>query len=96
MWQSLGDLLPQSLKKSGLHKAIDEAMLLQEFNEVAKHVLGGQSEQCRAVYIKDRYLWVAVLTKAAANELKFSETDILKALADKCGEGRVLGLRFLS
>ncbi|MDP1709411.1 MAG: DUF721 domain-containing protein [Candidatus Komeilibacteria bacterium] len=96
MWQSLGDLIPQSLKKSGIHKAIDEAMLLEEFNQIAKHILDNGPEQCRAVYIKDHYLWIAVLSKAAANELKFSETDILKALADKFGEGRVLGLRFIS
>lgn len=96
MWQPLGNLIPDSIKKAGIGKQISDAMVCDEFNQIAKHILGQAAEHCRAVYIKDRCLWVAVLSSVVSNELKLYEGDILKGLADKFGRERVVGLRFMS
>ena len=96
MWQPLSNLIPQSIKKAGIAKSVDDAMVCDEFNQIAKHILGPAAEHCRAVYIKDRCLWVAVLSSVVSNELKLYEGDILKGLSDKFGSQRVVGLRFMS
>ena len=96
MWQPLGNLIAESIRKAGIAKSVSDAMVCEEFNGIAKHVLGAAAEHCHAVYVKDRCLWVAVLSNTLSNELKLYEADILKALAEKFGEGRVTGLRFMS
>ena len=96
MWQPLGNLIPDSIKKAGIGKQISDAMVCEEFNSLAKHILGTAAEHCRAVYIKDRCLWIAVLSSVVSNELKLYEADIMKGLANKFGAERVTGLRFMS
>lgn len=96
MWQPLGNLISDSIKKSGIGKQVSDALICEEFQKIAAHILGQAAEHCHAVYIKDRTLWVAVLSSSVSNELKLYEADILKGLADKFGEGRVEGLRFLA
>ncbi len=96
MWQQLSGLISDSLKKSGIVKQVNDALICEEFNKIAAHILGEAAEHCRAVYIKDRCLWVAVLSSAVANELKLYEADVLKALAERFGQGRVEQMRFLT
>lgn len=96
MWQPLGNLISDSIKKSGIGKQVSDALICEEFQKIAYHILGEAAEHCQAIYLKDRCLAIAVLSKSVSNELKLYEADILKALADKFGEGRVEGLRFLS
>ncbi|MEK7164922.1 MAG: DUF721 domain-containing protein [Patescibacteria group bacterium] len=96
MWQPLSNLIPQSINKAGISKQISDAMVCDEFSQIAKHILGPAAEHSRAVYIKDRCLWVAVLSSVVSNELKLYEGDILKGLADKFGAERVVELRFMS
>ena len=96
MWQPLGDLIPDSLKKAGIQKSVSDSMVCEEFNKIALHILGEAAESCRAVYVKDRTLWVAVLSNSLSNELKMYEGDIIKALADRFGPERVVNLRFMT
>ena len=96
MWQPLSGLISDSLKKSGIAKQVNDALICEEFNKIAAHILGEAAEHCRAVYIKDRCLWVAVLSSSASNELKLYEADVLKAVAERFGPGRVEAVRFLT
>ena len=96
MWQSLGDLIPQHLKKAGIEKSVADALVCEEFQKIATHILGPASEHCQAIYLKDRCLAIAVLSKAVSNELKLYEADVLKALAERFGPGRVVEMRFLT
>lgn len=96
MWQSLGDLIPEHLKKSGIEKSVADALICEEFQKIAAHILGDAAEHCRAIYLKDRCLAIAVLSKAVSNELKLYEQDILRALANKFGEDKVANLRFIA
>ena len=96
MWNHLSKLIPPALKKSGLAQQVSDAMVCEEFNKIAKHILGKAGESCHAIYLKNRELNVAVLSSVVSSELKFYEADILKALADKFGPDKVTKLRFLS
>jgi predicted nucleic acid-binding Zn ribbon protein len=96
MWQPLGNLISDSIKKSGIGKQISDALICEEFQKIVVHILGPAAEHCHAVYIKDRTLWVAVLSSAVSNELKLYEADILKGLADKLGPEKVTGFRFIA
>jgi predicted nucleic acid-binding Zn ribbon protein len=95
MWLPLKNLISPSLKKAGIAKSVSDAMVCEEFNKIAAHILGNEAEHCRAVYLKEGNLTVAVLSGSAANELKLYEHDILRALAERFGERKVAGLRFM-
>ncbi|PIQ78857.1 MAG: hypothetical protein COV79_04850 [Parcubacteria group bacterium CG11_big_fil_rev_8_21_14_0_20_41_14] len=96
MWQALGNLIPHSIKKAGIARQVSDALICEEFDIIARSVLGRVAEHCSAVYVKDGMLWVAVLSSPVSGELKLYEQDILRALADKFGEGRITGLRFMT
>jgi hypothetical protein len=96
MWQSLSSLVPRSVQKAGIEKSVSDAMVCEEFNKIARKLIGSAGEKCHAVYIKDRCLWIAVLSNSVSNELKIYEADILKALSDEFGENRVKLLRFMT
>ena len=70
-------------------------MVCEEFDVIAKHILGGLASKCRAIYVKDRTLWVAVLSNSVSNELKMCEQDIIAVLKERFGSGRVSELRFM-
>ena len=95
MWQSISDLIPKSIQKAGIEKSVSDAMVCEEFKKIAQHILGKQSSKCHAVYIKDRVIWIAVLSSSVSNELKIYEQDILRSFADTFGPKRVVGLRFM-
>lgn len=95
MWEPLGNLIPSAISKAGIGKQVSDAMVCDEFDRIARHLLGSAAEHCHAVYIKDRVLWVAVLSNSVSNELKLSEQDIVSALCEEFGPGRVAGLRFM-
>ncbi|MBI4122498.1 MAG: DUF721 domain-containing protein [Parcubacteria group bacterium] len=95
MWQPLSSLIPKAIQKAGIEKSVSDAMVCEEFDRIARRLLGGAAEHCHAVYLKNRTLWVAVLSNAVSNELKLSERDILKALAEEFGADKVVGVRFM-
>ena len=95
MWESLGSLIPKSIQKAGIEKSVSDAMVCEEFSKIAGHILGKASNKCRAVYVKDRVLWIAVLSSSVSNELKIYEQDILRSFTDTFGPKRVVGLRFM-
>jgi len=96
MWNTLGDLIPDSVKKAGIQKSVSDAMVCEEFGKIASHLIGQAGEHCHAVCVKNRCLWVAVLSNSVSNDLKIYEHDIIKALADKFGKERVVSLRFMA
>ena len=95
MWEPIGSLIPKSVHKAGISRSVADAMVCEEFDVIAKHILGGLASKCRAIYVKDRTLWVAVLSNSVSNELKMCEQDIIKALKERFGSGRVSELRFM-
>ncbi len=96
MWQPIGNLISNSINKAGISRQISDSLVCEEFDKIAYNLLGDMSEKCRAVYVKDRTLWVAVLSSSVSNELKMYENDILCGLADEFGCNRVQKLRFMS
>ncbi|MBU2575738.1 DUF721 domain-containing protein [Patescibacteria group bacterium] len=95
MWEPLGNLIPKIIKKAGIAQQISDALICEEFDKIARNILGQASKHCRAIYVKDHVLWVASLSGSASNELKMREQDILRALADKFGADKVVQLRFI-
>lgn len=74
---------------------MNDALVCEEFDRIARHILGEAASKCRAVYIKDRSLWIAVLSSSVSSELKMYEQDILRALKERFGGNRVSELRFM-
>lgn len=96
MWEPLGNLIPDSINKAGIAQQISDALICEEFDKIARNILGDASEHCRAVYLKNSQLWVACLSGSVSNELKMYEQDILLSLADRFGKNRIVELRFMS
>ncbi len=95
MWDKVSNLIPNSIKKAGIAKQISDSLVCDEFNLIAKNILGETSSKCRAVYIKSGCLWVAVLSSSVSSELKIYEQDILKAMEERFGPGRVKEIKYM-
>ncbi|MEK7189037.1 MAG: DUF721 domain-containing protein [Patescibacteria group bacterium] len=95
MWEPVSNIIPKSVRKAGISRAVSDALVCEEFDAIAKHILGAAASKCRAIYVKNRTLWVAVLSNSVSNELKMSEQDILSALKERFGQNRVSELRFM-
>lgn len=95
MWEPVSRLIPKSVHKAGIARAVSDALVCEEFDTIARHILGEAASKCRAIYVKDRCLWVAVLSNAVSNELKLYEQDILRVFRERFGAGRITELRFM-
>ena len=96
MWLPLSNLIPPALRKAGIAGQVNNSIVCEEFNKIAGAILGEMAQRAQAVYLKNRELHVAVLSSVVSSELKLYEQDILKALADKFGAGKVERIRFLT
>jgi len=95
MWKGLSELLPQTLKRAGIEKSVSDAVVCDSFSDIAKNLIGESAEHCKALYIKDSILWVAVLSSSVSSELSIYEHDIIQALSDEFGSGKVVKVRYV-
>jgi len=95
MWQPLSSLIPSSIRKAGIEKPVSDALVCDSFNLVIKRLIGELADHCKAMYIKDGVLWVAVLSSSVSSELSLYERDIIQSLASEFGDKRVRALRFI-
>ena len=65
MWEPLGELIPSSVKKAGIQKSVSDAMVCEEFQSVAKNILGDDWQEkiltTRYGFELWKYLFIVVL-----------------------------------
>ncbi len=97
MWSSfssLGDAIKKNVEKKGFAKQVEDTLILEEFNKIAKKIWDEEvAIEMKAMYIKNKVLSVAVLNSILSQEIKMRENLILGELARKFGKGKVNSIR---
>lgn len=97
MWSSfssLSDVIKKNVEKKGFAKQVENTLILEEFNKIAEKIWDKEiAAEMKAVYIKNKILFVAVLNSILSQEIKMRENLILSELTRKFGKGKVNGVR---
>ncbi len=97
MFNSIKDILPKTLARSGIGRQIQAAQIIKQFDELKDLVLPGHiSNKVKAVYIKNRILYVASLSSIVTQELRFRESEIIEAINERLGKKTIEKIRYLS
>lgn len=95
--QDIQSILPRSIRRSGLGQKMEEAQVLELFNEFADQVLPGDvRESVRPLYLGGRILTIASLSGFATNELRQREAEVLKYINQRMTGQIVRKLNFLT
>ncbi len=93
---SIGNLLQQSLNRTGFSEQINAAIVCSQFDKIAIEILGSVAkDRIQAKFVKNKTLTVAVTSSAIGQEIKLHEHEILEKLTKKIGSRVVERLRFL-
>ena len=78
--QSLGDAIREFLHSYNLEDKLNETKVIQSWGKVVGPLVEKHTQE---LYIKNRILFVKVLSSALRQELSFSRSKIVKALNDE-------------
>lgn len=96
MFIPLKNLLEKNLKKSGISRQVEAALVLEKFEKVVGELISQEmTKRVKALVLKDKILGVAVLSSVAAAELKLREKQLLKIINQHFKKRVVDKLRFM-
>lgn len=95
-FQKVGAILPKTVKRAGISRQIEASMICEAVDKEIRRIFGEElGRQARALYFKDNWLTLAVLSSVLAQEIRFREGEILTFLNERFGQGTVERLRYL-
>lgn len=95
-FQKLSAILPKTIKRAGISRQIEASMVCEAADEAVKRIFGEElARQARALYFKDNWLTLAVLSSVLAQEIRFREDEIMRVLNGRFGQGTVGRIRYL-
>ena len=84
MFQPLGNLLGDSVRRAKIAPEIEATYAMQCFSDAAVGVWGTSiSEQIKPMYLKNRCLTVAVLSNIFVQEIRLREKQLIDAINEK-------------
>jgi len=90
------NLLSKQLKKSGTAKQVEAALVLKQFENELKKMMGEEiGRKVKAVSLKNQVLTVACLSSAMASEIKLREADLIEGINRFFDRQVVKSLRFM-
>ena len=89
---NIKDALKQWLKESHLNQKFEEARIVDTWGELMGPTISRYTEK---VYIKDRILYIKILSAPLRHELHMSKRKIMDLVNEKVGENVVLDVRLL-
>ncbi|EKD43965.1 MAG: hypothetical protein ACD_72C00054G0002 [uncultured bacterium] len=97
MIQSLGEILRRQTKLSPMMKGVLAAGVIGIANTFMENTWGEEGKKlAKAVYIKNKNLYIACLSSVMAQEIRMKEADLVKHVNLKCGVGTIQKVRYLS
>jgi predicted nucleic acid-binding Zn ribbon protein len=95
--ESIKKILPKSIKKAGITKQVQAAMVTDYFTEAVAEVLGVTiAKKAKALYLKDKILMVACLSSVLAQELQLNQRKIINRINKNFDKVIVEKLSFIS
>jgi len=97
MFNDLGSLLPQAIKRAGINKQVSTANAIKVAEAVVQDKVPAEAaEELKPAYIQNGQLAVAALSSLAAQELQFREDEVIKAVNHKLGSETVKRIKYLT
>lgn len=97
MFNDLGSLLPQAIKRAGITRQVDSSNVVKVAEKKLKEKLPPEAaEDLKPVYIKDGLLAIAALSPVAAQELQFRENEVIDEINEKFGKQVVKRIKYLA
>ncbi len=94
--EPLKNVISKYLQKKGLHRQVEIALALEEFVKIARQIWPEEIvEQMRPAYIKDGFLYVAVLNSVLGQEIKIRETLLVSELKRRLGKNIIKGIKVI-
>lgn len=92
----LKNLLPQALKKNKISAQVEASLVLEEFEKAAVKKWGEKiRNEAKAMYLKNKILYVAVLSSVVASELKMHTNYLITLINETTGNETVKDIRLL-
>ena len=92
---SLGKLIPQNIKQSGIGRQIEAAMVLEELEQILCSIFGdGVKYKIKIISFKDGAIKLASISSILAQEIQLREKKILAKINQKFGEKTVERIKF--
>jgi hypothetical protein len=92
---SIGKILPQNIKQSGIGRQIESAMVVGEMNRILCDFFGKQILfKVSVVSFREKTLKLNSISSIIAQEIQLRERKILGRLNEKFGAGTVEKIRF--
>jgi phosphopantetheine adenylyltransferase len=96
MLQTVGSLLPYSVRRSGIESQIQGSRVLEDFHDELKKLFGPKIlNRVQAKSLKNKVLSVAVLGSVLVNEIRLHQGQIIDNINAKHNKTLVERLRFL-
>ncbi len=96
MFQTLKDLLPNTLAKYKLASITEASLICEEANRVITDILGkSMNDRIEALYVRDHTMAIAADSAQAIAELKLYTETIIEAIHAKFPQAQIQGLRFM-
>jgi len=93
---NLGSILGNQIKKKGLGKSIQAALVCEDVEKVLQEILPTiVLERTEVVSLKDFVITIKTISSVIAQEIKLHENEILLKLRDKFGENSVQSIKYL-
>lgn len=93
---NIGKIIPKAVKSAGIEVSLNEAKLLDNFNETAVKVFGEDVlKKIKPLYIKNGTLMVACLSDLLATRIRDNERRFLYELNKPFHKGVIEKIRFL-
>ncbi|HCC23815.1 TPA: hypothetical protein DF272_06605 [Candidatus Falkowbacteria bacterium] len=94
--QSFADILSKHVKKTGLIKSIEAAMVVEFVNDWFVSEWGEEMKaEARAMSLRSNLLTIACLSSVAVNEIKLREDKLISAVNEKFGEFAVRQIKYM-
>lgn len=83
-------------QQAGWRQQVNTASVIDKFNSMlATEFSFGNDPKAQAVYIKQKYLYVAVLSSVLSQEIKFREQKLINELNNHFREQVIKGIRYV-
>lgn len=97
MFNDIKDILPQTIKRAGIKKAVELYQVKAIFySSVSKYLLPEFAKKIKLVIFKDNIITSASLSSEATAEMKLNLEKILSNINDKTGDGTVKEIKILT
>jgi hypothetical protein len=96
MFQGLGGLVDDSIKRAGISRQVESSLVVEEANRIIKRLFGPKkAERIMAAWVKDKILTIACLNSSASQEANLFERAIINQVNNKFEKEVINDIRYI-